>query len=109
MANSAQEMLQNILNDPEAMNRISEMLGSINSEEESKEEKSGPFEFDDPEMIMKIGSMLGKISNTDDASVNLILALKPYLSEKRSESADRAVKLLKLSKLSSLIGDIDLF
>lgn len=108
MANSAEEMLQNILSDPEAMNKISSMLGSLSSGDNEGDKNDG-IGLDDPQMLMKISSMLGKISNTDDPNVNLILALKPYLSEKRVESADRAVKILKLSKLSSLMGDIDLF
>ena len=108
MANSPEEMLQNILNDPEAMNKISSMIGSLASEDKEGDNNGG-LGLDDPQTLMKISSMLGKISNTDDPNVNLILALKPYLSEKRVESADMAVKFLKLSKLSSLIGDIDLF
>ena len=49
------------------------------------------------------------LSGGDDNETRLIKALKPYLSKQRSESADKAIKLLKLSKMAPLLGDLNIF
>lgn len=111
MASSAEEMFKNILSDPDAMSKISGMLSSFTggeAEQAPKKDDMGGL-FDDPEMLLKISQTLGNLSGPDDPSVNLITALKPYLSGKRAESAEQAIKFLKLSKLSALFGDFNLF
>ncbi len=109
---SPEEMLQSILSDSDAMEKISEMLSAFSSEEGSEdnhEEKGSSTLFDDPAFIFKIGEILGSLNGEDDNNTKLLTALKPYLSEKRAESADKAIKLMKLTKLSSLLGDMNLF
>lgn len=108
MADSAENMIQNILNDPEAMGKISSLLSSLKEENGSKEESSAPFPAENMQMMLRLQQIMSKMSDTDDNGVKLITALKPYLSGKRAESAETAIKMLKLSKISSLFENIDL-
>lgn len=108
---SPEEMINSFLSDPDAMSKISEMLsafsGSESSEEPQKESAASPF--DDPALLLKLGQIFGAMGGEDDNDTRLLYALKPYLSEKRAESADKAIKLMKLTKMSSMLGDINLF
>ncbi len=111
LSNSPEDMLQSILNDPETINKISSLFGSLGSEEkEEKEEKKqeAPSLPISPEMLMRISSMYNKISNEDDPRVNLLLALLPYMNEKRKNNTQQAIKLLKMSKMSSLLGELNI-
>lgn len=108
VSNSPEEMLQSILSDPETINKISSIFGSLGSDEKSdKTESLGDMPIS-PEMIMRISSMYNKISNEDDPRVNLLLALLPYMNEKRKNNTQQAIKLLKMSKMSSLLGELNI-
>lgn len=55
------------------------------------------------EYVMQMKDIMSKLANNrDDPRSNLLLSLKPYMREGRRQSIDHAVKLLNLSKLSSL-------
>ncbi|MBO4896772.1 MAG: hypothetical protein J5590_00560 [Clostridia bacterium] len=109
MADNAENMIQNILNDPETMGKISSLISSYKESGGTQtEESSAPFPPENLQMMMKLQGVMSKLSDTDDNGVKLISALKPYLSGKRAESADTAIKLLKISKISSLLENIDL-
>ena len=60
--------------------------------------------------IMSIASLLGQQKN--DRRSNLLLALKPHLSEERRERVDKAVKFLKIATLLPVLkeqGLLDIF
>ena len=46
---------------------------------------------------------MSALNNTDDRRITLLNALRPYLSPQRAGGVDRAIRLLKLSKLSQFI------
>ncbi len=114
MANAPEDMLKNILGNPAAMEQIMGLMQSFNKKEsdgdspEKKEEKPAalPFGLDNPETLLKLGNAFGKIANEDDPRVNLLKAIRPYLSEKRLRSADQAMQILKLSKMSALFEEL---
>ncbi len=114
MANAPEDMLQNILGNPAAMEQIMGLMQSFNKKEtmenepEKKVEKPAalPFGLDNPETLMKLGSVFGKIANEDDPRINLLMAIRPYLNEKRLRSADQAMQILKLSKMSALFEEL---
>ena len=109
MSSSPEEMIQNILSDPETMEKIGSLLSGISGERENESKNEGLPMLENPEMILKMGKILQKMSGEEDNNTRLIMALKPYLSERRAESADKAIKMLKLSKMTSLLGDVKLF
>ena len=104
MSVSPDEMLKDILNNPEAMEQINTFMASVGKDGQKENTDIGIS----PEMLAQASKMMKQMSADDDKGVKLILALKPYLSEERQSRADTAVKFLKLSKLSTMIGDFQL-
>ncbi len=113
MANAPEEMLKNILSDPATMEKLSGMIeafgGMGNKEEASPSVGALPFGLDNPEMLIKIGKAWNKAANEDDPRINLLAAMKPYLNEKRLRGAEQAIELLKLSKMTALFRDLQIF
>ncbi|MGE4282773.1 MAG: hypothetical protein AB7G87_03550 [Clostridia bacterium] len=62
---------------------------------------------DTMDTIIKIKKMVDKVNSTADPRVNLLLALKPYLNNNRQTKLDTAIKVVNLTKLSSVINEID--
>lgn len=112
MAAAPEEMLKNLLEDPSAMEKVSGMLQAFMSSEKKNDAPKNnsplPFGLDNPETLMKIGRVWSEISETTTPDVNLLMAIKPYLNEKRRREADRAMQLLKLSKMSSLFHELNI-
>ncbi len=114
MANAPEDMLKNILGNPAAMEQIMGLMQSFKGDDtaadapKSNTEKPTalPFGLDNPETLMKLGSAFGKIANDNDPRINLLSAIMPYLSEKRVKSAEQAMQILKLSKMSSLFEEL---
>ena len=65
------------------------------------------FSAEDMGRMMKI--MKAVTSNERDERTALLISLKPYLSEKRREKVDSAVKLLKLARVLPFISGGNLF
>ena len=103
------EKLAGILNDPESMNRVRKMaeslLGSQRQEDTpfpaspmlSNTDSVGIAGGDELRAVMNIMSRLKNEKN--DSRTQLLLALKPHLSEPRQEKVDTAVKILRLLDL----------
>ncbi|MDK2801050.1 MAG: hypothetical protein PWP27_2497 [Clostridiales bacterium] len=62
---------------------------------------------DKMDAIMKIKKMYDKITSADDPRINLLLALKPYLNTKRQNKLDTAIKVVHLSKLTTIMSEFD--
>ena len=58
--------------------------------------------------LMKIQGALSRLSKSDK-NVDLLMALKPHLSEERRKKVDDAVKIMQLIKLLPLIKESGLF
>ncbi|MBO4432533.1 MAG: hypothetical protein J5852_03260 [Clostridia bacterium] len=102
--------LEDILNDPESMEKVRKLAGSLLGEEDDKPEsaeKGGSFEGADIGRIMNIISRVENREN--DNRAKLLLALKPHLTAKRREKVDSAVKLLKLIEALPLLKEAGIF
>lgn len=93
--------ITDILKDEESLRQLSElaqMLKSGEFDEQPKEEVKQPEntgDMLDAEMMMKLMSLAGTM-NENDKNTQLLLALRPHLSEPAQLRLDRAVKLLKI-------------
>ena len=106
-----EEMLKGILENPDTMKQIMGLMNALNNDNEQgkKNETSSvslPFGLDNPETLLKLGNAFGKIANDNDPRINLIMAIKPYLNKNRLLGAERAMQILKLSKMSSLFEEL---
>ena len=95
--------LSKALSDPEIMNKVSGVLASLG--EESKTENAPELNLGD-----NASAVLGALSkNINDDRTNLLLALKPFLSEKRAPYMDSALTIMKLVKMGKIGKDLKLF
>ena len=58
-------------------------------------------------MLMRVQQMLS--DNGDDKNANLLLAIKPHLSDERQARVDNAIRMMKLTRLLPLIKESGLF
>ena len=98
--------LEDILSDPESMEKVRQMAGALLGDED----ESQPSEENDNSIsgadIGKIMGILGSIEHgKDDNRAKLLLALKPHLTDKRRKKVDSAIKLLKLIEALPLLKE----
>ncbi len=102
--------LEEILSDPESMNKVRLMAESLLGEEneggkstQSTADEGGYSLFDGVDIgkMMRVLETIGNREN--DNRTRLLLALKPNLSERRQAKVDSAVKLLKLIEALPLL------
>lgn len=104
------EKLAGLLNDPQTMERVRKMAENILGENEPEKENTN--------QMSDLGSMLGademgaiisiisKLKNSgNDHRTQLLVALKPHLSEPRREKVDTAIKILKVLEILPLMKD----
>ena len=100
--------LTEILNDPESMNRVRQMAESILSDNNKKDEADEQSIFGnlDGAELSNIMSVVSKLNQkNDDPRTNLLIALKPHLSEHKREKVDTAIKILRLLELLPLLKE----
>ena len=111
--------IQEMLSDEESMKQLSELAKMFSSSEndnnnqnkEMAEEKSeaafpsGDFGLGDIDItkLFKVQEIMSKASNAKSAE--LLLALKPLLREERRAKVDKAVKILKLFAVWTVLKD----
>ena len=97
------EQLSKALSDPEIMNKVSGVLASLG--QDGKTENTPELNLGD-----NANAVLGALSkNISDDRTNLLLALKPFLSEKRAPYMDSALTIMKLVKMGKIGKDLKLF
>lgn len=96
-----EEQISSVLNDPEAMSKISALAGSLGLGGEAGQEAQ---EQPAPSAPPAIPGNFRFPDVKDDNRARLLIALKPFLSEKRAPYVDGAVALLSVLKLGSQSG-----
>lgn len=109
------EKMQSLLSDPESMQQLQELAQMLqpDAEEqetgassssadtaESTEESGGGFDFG---TLMKVSQLMGAAEEDSDAA--LLLALKPHLRAERQKKVEKAVKMLKLLSVWTLLKE----
>ena len=91
------------LADPDIMNKVSSVLSSMGANN-NKEETAPSSDFGG------LGNIMGALKSApSDDRTRLLLAIKPFLSEKRAPYMDSAVTILKLASIGKLGKDLKLF
>lgn len=108
MANDPSAMINSLLSDPAMIKKVGELISSLGKSEENKDSTGGD-DFLNPETLLKIKNVYEKLQNDDDdPRTKLLLALKPYLNEKRLTGLDNALKMMRMSKMTGLLNDLDI-
>ncbi len=96
--------ITDILKDEESLRQLSELADMLRTGEfsDSCAEKTSETKSDensgslpDMEMMLKMTNLAGAM-NGRDKNTELLMALRPHLSEQGQQRLDRAVKILKL-------------
>lgn len=77
--------------------------------EQNDNENSPAIDMPDLTTLSKMQGLLSQMGNTNDERTRLLDALKPFLSDTRKPHVDRALQLLKLTKLAQIAKSMDLF
>lgn len=104
-----EDRLNSILNDPAQMEKITSMAKSLMGGSEPAQEQpepqtkkdSGLFESFDPAMLGRLTKVMGGMNQSDDKRA-LLEAMKPYLSQRRREKLERAMKLAKMIHMAEI-------
>ena len=97
---NAINQLQNMLSSDEGKKNIEEMIGSLGLSDNSQPSQDPVF---NPENMIKMKSIMDTFQRRDDPRSQLLLALKPYLSNARSARLETAIRLLSLGKLPDIM------
>ncbi|MCI6582710.1 MAG: hypothetical protein MSH15_12150 [Oscillospiraceae bacterium] len=109
------EKLQSLLSDEEGLKQLQSLYDIISGEkkETGSEEEKGDAEAccsdeDMPDFdfgaLLKLQSLFNS-DNTGNKDTALLLALKPHLSEERQTRVDKAVKILNLINMLSVLKE----
>ena len=96
-------MINNVLNDPEAMEKISSIAQNLNLGGGNETDNKSGANFD-AESLAGINKLLGSMREKNE-NIELLKALRPFLSEKRQRKVDDAVKLMGLMRLLPYLKD----
>lgn len=86
----------------------SSILGDTDSEKENTNNPLSSLNLSssDISMMMKAKSILDKMNNTSSKDVDLIMALKPHLSNESQDKADKAMRILRIFEILPYIKDL---
>ncbi len=106
--------MQSLLSDPESMQQIAELAKMLQAETGDAPSDASPSPAPDlpensslpmdPTMLLKMGEML-QTAQTPDKNTALLRALRPHLREERQQKVDRAIRLLQLLTVWSMLKD----
>jgi len=99
-----EDKLGAILNNPQLMQQIMTMAGSLSGSQPEKEPEvpASPLSDFDPAMIQKLMGLAGNL-NINDNQRSLLLALRPYLTEGRIQKLEKAMRAAKLANAASAV------
>ena len=89
-----------ILNNPQLMGQIMNMAQSLGASQPPPQQEPSPLPNLDPGMIQKLASMAGQ-SNIDTHQQALLRALNPYLSNRKVEKLEKAMRAAKMARMAS--------
>lgn len=99
---NAINQLQNMLSSDEGKKGIEDMIGSLGMST-NQSSATSPDPIFNPENMIKMKSIMDSFQRRDDPRSQLLLALKPYLSNARSARIDTAIRLLSLGRLPDMM------
>lgn len=111
-----EDKLNSIHSDPEQMDKIAGLAKSLMGGAEEKPAPEDVFGGGDNGLfdmaaLGKISRLISQGAERNDEKQALFNAMKPYLSEKRREKMDKAIKLAGLARIARLamgeMGDKD--
>lgn len=101
-----EQEISKALADPDIMNKVSDVLSSLGNGSDANKESNSSEQSQEKGIANVLGNLGGAM--TDDRT-RLLMAIKPFLSQKRAPYMDSAVTILKLASMGKLGKDLKLF
>ncbi len=103
-----ENIIESVMSSPESMGKIMDIVKMLGGGEEAETEKKAPalpvpggdLLGLDPAMLSKIMELIGSYSAEDDRRIRLLGAIRPYLKDEDSFHIDRAIHIVKLSRVA---------
>lgn len=98
------EAISGLLNDPKIKDLVQSLQGAADAPSDSDNNSSAP----DIGKIIALKNMYEKAMHETDPKINLLTALRPYLSEPRMKNLDVCLKFLRFYKMAGMLKDTDI-
>ena len=98
MADDMADKIKEVLNNPQMLEMLSSFMGTKANTGETNSESGEDF--------AEIKNVMDKIHVSSDKRITLLNALKPYMRNARASNIDKAIKMLKITQLSSILKDL---
>ena len=103
-----ENIIESVMSSPESMGKIMDIVQMFGGGGENETEKKSPplpvpggdLVGMDPAMLSKIMELIGNYSAEDDRRIRLLGAIRPYLKDEDSFHIDRAIHIVKLSRVA---------
>ena len=95
-----EDKLGAILNNPQLMGQIMSMAQSLGQNPPELESSPPPLPNFDPAILAKLGSLAGQ-GQVDGNQQALLTALHPYLSRRKVEKLEKAMRAAKMARMAS--------
>ena len=103
MADDMSGKIMDILSNPDMMQKLNDVIGSLGSSENAVYNSNSSTDLTE-----NAKNILSTLNNSDDRRITLLNALKPYLRDSRANGVDKAIKILKMTKLTEVFKNIEL-
>ena len=107
------KQLSEILNDEEAQQGLKNLIGSLGGGSDDSSADSGDLALlnrsDGSELnaLLKAKDIINKINTTHDSRMDLLYAIKPFLSTKRKDRCNTCVSLLRIASNLTAVSSND--
>lgn len=98
--------ISSLLSDPESMERIRNMAESVLGGAQTHEKTKEDTDLDFSRLIPMISRLK---SPKNDKRTDLLLALRPHLSDERQRRVDKAVKILRVIDMLPILQESGIF
>ncbi len=95
-----EQEISKALADPDIMSKVQSVVSSLSNKEDSEQEEAPAIS---PALLSKLSGGI------NDDRTRLLMAIKPFLSEKRAPYMDSALTILKFASIGKLGKDLKLF
>ena len=99
MADDVSGKIMNILNNPDMMKKLSDAIGGT--------QRNSPSVSSDDELVSSVKGIMNTLNRSDDRRINLLNAIRPYMRHSRASEIDKAIKMLRITKLAELFKNED--
>lgn len=104
MADDMSGKIMDILSNPEMMQKLNDVMSSLGASSENTSYNDNSSN----ELAANAKNIISTLNHADDRRITLLNALKPYLRDSRANGVDKAIKILKMTKLTEVFKNIEL-